>query len=74
MSSFLFYLAVNCSELEHPRNGKVVYELQERTFRSKAHYTCNDGFDLLGDEYRTCQASRSWSGNAPLCECEVFTA
>ena len=68
MSSFLFfYLAVKCSELEHPLNGKVVYELQERTFRSKAYYVCNDGFDLLGDEYRTCEASGSWSGEEPFC-------
>ena len=66
--SISLYSAVKCSELEHPMHGEV--ELKERTFHSKAHYTCNDGFDLVGDEYRTCQASGSWSGNAPFCECK----
>ena len=50
-------------------NGKV--KLNERTYRSKADYTCNDGFDRAGDRYRTCQADRSWSGNAPFCECKL---
>ena len=50
-------------------NGKV--KLKERTYRSKADYTCNDGFDRVGDRYRTCQADRSWSGIAPFCECKL---
>ena len=51
-------------------NGKV--RLKERTYSSKADYTCNDGFDLVGDNYRICQADRSWSGNAPFCECKFL--
>ena len=51
-------------------NGKV--RLKERTYSSKADYTCNDGFDLVGDNYRICQADRSWSGSAPFCECKLL--
>ena len=65
---FFVSLAVKCSELEDPMNGRV--NLEEQTYPSKADYRCNDGFDLVGDSHRTCQADGSWSGNAPFCECK----
>ena len=66
---FMFlHSAVQCFELKDPMHGQV--ELKERTFHSKARYVCNNGFYLVGDEYRMCQSSGSWSGNAAYCECE----
>jgi len=47
-------------------NGKV--KLKGQAYHPKAEYTCNVGFDLVGDKYRICQADRNWSGNAPFCE------
>ena len=31
-------------------------------------YHCNDGFILEGDDRRTCQSDRKWSGLAPTCK------
>ena len=34
---------------------------------SVATYTCNDGYVLVGDSTRTCQATGTWSGEDPQC-------
>ena len=34
---------------------------------SFATYTCNDGYVLVGDSTRTCQATGIWSGQEPQC-------
>ena len=31
-------------------------------------YTCIEGFELFGNEMRTCQGNRSWTGNPPTCQ------
>ena len=49
-------------------NGTVTFSTE---FNSEATYTCDTGFDLLGNNTRTCQADRRWSGEEPLCECEL---
>jgi hypothetical protein len=38
------------------------------TLNATATYGCNDGFNLVGGATRTCQASGSWSGTAPMCQ------
>jgi len=30
-------------------------------------FTCNDGFELSGDQTRTCQSDGTWSGSQPFC-------
>ena len=37
------------------------------TFASAAEYRCSDGFELIGNSTRTCQASGDWSGEEPTC-------
>ena len=32
-----------------------------------ATYTCNPGFELIGQEERVCQSDGSYSGQAPIC-------
>ena len=58
--------AVDCGGLADPANGEVV--TSGTAFSSRATYSCNDGYNLVGDATRTCQASGSWSGTDPLCE------
>lgn len=50
----------------NPFNGRVV--LMGRTVGSQATYDCNEGFNLEGNETRTCQSDGMWSGNEPTCE------
>ena len=32
-----------------------------------ANYTCNEGYDLVGDAMRTCQANEQWAGTESNC-------
>ena len=57
---------VDCGSLPRPANGAV--SLTNTTYNSVATYSCNDGYNLMGDATRTCLASGSWSGTAPTCE------
>ena len=46
-------------------NGNVTFNTE---FNSQATYTCDTGFDLLGNNTRTCQADGSWTSTDPTCE------
>jgi hypothetical protein len=43
-----------CPELQHPSLGTVV--MSGRTFGSRASYTCNHGYHVVGLQSRICQA------------------
>ena len=34
-------------------------------------YACNDGYDLIGQEFVTCQSDGNW-GEIPVCTCKSF--
>ena len=64
----LFSVAVDCGPLDDPDYGDV--DFTTTTFWSKATYSCDDGFFLVGDETRVCRANGKWSGDAPVCKRE----
>jgi len=33
-----------------------------------ATYFCDEGYDLVGDNNRVCQADGSWTGSDPTCD------
>ena len=35
---------------------------------AKAQYTCNIGYELDDNEFRTCQSSETWSSSEPSCQ------
>ena len=59
-------LAVNCGILDLPSNGQVISS--GTTFKIEAMYVCDEGFQLIGNGTRMCQANGMWSGNEPECE------
>ena len=63
---FLLYVGTMCSKLSNPINGEV--NVPSRQVGSTATYSCNNGFNLVGDQSRVCRSGGSWSGNAPTCE------
>ena len=63
---FLSLTAVDCGNLTDPANGQVNHTTGT-TFRQTATYSCNTGYNLVGNSTRTCQASGNWSGSAPTC-------
>ena len=62
--------AVNCGTLTNPANGQVNHTAGT-TFGQRAAYTCDVGYNLVGENTRTCQAGGVWSGNAPTCQGEL---
>ena len=62
----LLHAAVNCRDLSDPNNGRV--STTGSTVGSKATYTCNKGFSLVGKNMRKCLASGQWMGEAPICK------
>ena len=54
-----------CPALPNPTNGVVSHGMDVGDL---ADYSCNDGFELIGADMRTCQADGTWSGNAPTCQ------
>ena len=60
------FTVVDCGTLNDPSNGQVT--LNGTTFWSVATYTCDPGFNIVGDMKRICQANGTWSGNEPTCE------
>ena len=64
---FLILIVVDCGSLTAPANGSVTHT-SGTTFGQTATYTCNTGYNLVGDSTRTCQATGEWSGSAPTCQ------
>ena len=63
----LILTAVDCGNLTDPDNGSVTHTVGT-AFRQTATYSCNTGYELVGDSNRTCQATGNWSGSAPTCQ------
>ena len=60
------HAAAMCPELQPPANGLIVTTGTQ--FGSTATYSCLPGFNLVGNEQRTCQANGFWSGIEPFCQ------
>ena len=63
----LLSIVVDCGALSDPANGQVSHTAGT-TFGQTATYSCNTGYNLVGDSTRTCEATENWSGSAPTCE------
>ena len=65
--AFLSLTAVDCGDLTDPANGRVDHTAGT-SLGQTGIYSCNTGYNLVGDDTRTCQATGNWSGSAPTCE------
>ena len=63
---------VDCGSLTDPANGQVDLT-SGTTFGQTATYSCNTGYNLVGDSTRTCQATGVWSESAPTCQGTIKT-
>ncbi|XP_077504237.1 C4b-binding protein alpha chain-like isoform X6 [Amblyomma americanum] len=61
---------VQCGTLENITNGFV--NLSGTTFGSKAEFSCNHGFKLVGNSTRTCGADGRWTDEPPHCEAQFW--
>ena len=58
---------MDCGSLSNPANGKVNHTAGT-TFGQNATYSCDPGYNLVGENTRTCQATGNWSGSASTCQ------
>ena len=63
----LHLTVVECKTVTSPTNGQVSHTTGT-TYRQTATYSCDTGYNLVGDNNRTCQATGVWSGNTPICQ------
>ena len=52
-----------------PSNGQVNVD-EGLTVGSKAMYSCDSGFDLIGSQLRECLIIEKWSDREPYCKPE----
>ena len=65
------YQPVTCPQLQPPQFGKVVTKGLVATNISM--YSCDYGYNLIGDDIRHCQYSGSWNGTEPACKSNSST-
>ena len=58
--------AITCEDLTDPENGRV--SVPSNNFTSVATYSCDLGFNLIGQRTRMCMQNRIWSGMPPRCD------
>lgn len=56
----------SCGDPGQIENGKRHGE--SFTIASSVLYTCNEGFEMIGQARRYCQSDNQWSGQPPQCE------
>ena len=62
---------IQCDDLSAPANG-VISSCSSRTEGvgyegDTCSFTCNTGYELTGNDTRTCQSDGSWSGSDDVC-------
>ncbi|XP_077971175.1 sushi, von Willebrand factor type A, EGF and pentraxin domain-containing protein 1-like isoform X2 [Styela clava] len=57
---------IECPTIVSPRDGQVKCS-KGSEFDSSCRYKCDEGFELAGNEATTCQLSRTWTNDAPMC-------
>ena len=62
----LLYLAIKCSVLSHPTNGRII---AYSTFcgRKQTEFICYSGYQLRGSRRIACQSNGRWSAASPTC-------
>ena len=64
---YFFLTVVDCGNLTAPAYGQVDHSAGTRLGQN-ATYSCDTGYNLVGDSTRVCQAEGDWSGSAPTCQ------
>ena len=64
------YFLVPCPSLDNPNNGTVSCSLGDDgvpSYEDTCTFTCDTGYELTGNDTRTCQNDGSWSGSDIVC-------
>lgn len=61
-------VAKSCGDPGNIENGRRIGE--NFIIASSVNYTCDEGYEMVGQARRFCQSDNQWSGQAPKCERE----
>ena len=64
------YVLVLCPFIADVTNGVVDCSLGDdgvHSYEDTCNFTCNTGYELIGNDTRTCQSDGSWSGSNDVC-------
>ena len=56
---------VDCGDAPGISNGEVTFS--STSFGSTATYSCDAGYELVGEATTTCESSGQWIGTVPVC-------
>ena len=74
---YFSYTVIDCGGLTEPDDGRITFApgavvYIDTGLNAVATYTCSEGYSLVGDAMRTCQANGQWDGAEPSCTCEYI--
>ncbi|XP_064626796.1 CUB and sushi domain-containing protein 3-like isoform X1 [Lineus longissimus] len=59
-------IQIQCPRLGGPQYGSVKFDSE--AIGSKAIFTCDENFYLVGESVRVCQKEGTWNGTTPVCQ------
>ena len=69
--AFHICVSVRCISRLSIENGMIEYEVPKLQ-GVRAIYSCNDGYELIGNKFRTCVLTLTWTGHSPMCKRELY--
>ena len=68
---------IDCGDLTDPEGGQIIFTSGivatiDTGLNAVAMYACSEGYSLVGDVIRTCQANGLWDGAEPSCTCKLL--
>ena len=69
---YFSYTVIDCGGLAEPDDGRITFApgavvYIDTGLNAVATYTCSEGYSLVGDAIRTCQANSMWDRAEPSC-------
>lgn len=61
---------IRCGYIGSPTNGKV--RVTKTSYGGVATFECDDGYDLVGPNMRTCEVDGKWTKTNPECSSRVY--
>ena len=68
LTNYIKYIAIMCATLSNPGKGQVA--VNNHTVGSIATYTCNNGYNITGENLRLCEQNGTtgqWTPEEPTC-------